>query len=128
MRTFSRAIPFVLATGLLVTAPACAAPYRYTPYPYGDHDRDRGWQARAYQNGVEEGREEGRNDARHGQRFDYDRHREFRDADQGYSRRDGPREEYREAFRRGFVAGYNDGYRVNWRGRDSDDEYGRWRR
>jgi len=111
MRIFSHAIPFVLATGLLVTTTSCAAPYRSAAY----HDRDRDWQARAYRNGVEEGREEGRNDAVHGRTSDYDRHREFRNADQGYSHSDGSREEYREAFRRGFRVGYNDAYRANWR-------------
>jgi hypothetical protein len=38
--------------------------------------------------------------------FDYPRHDEFRDGDQGYSRRSGDRDDYREAFRRRFVGGY----------------------
>jgi hypothetical protein len=113
MKHSNRVIPYVLVAGLLVSVPACTAPYHSGSY-YGERDR----QQRAYRNGFEEGREEGRSDARDRRTSDYDRHREFRNADQGYSRHDGPREEYREAFRRGFRTGYNEAYRANWSDRD----------
>lgn len=96
----------VLAAGVLVTAPACAENYRYGGYGYG---RDVG--RVAYDNGYREGVEEGRNDVRRGRSFDYDRHDEYRDADKGYNRNYGNRDEYRRVYRQGFVAGYNEAYR-----------------
>jgi hypothetical protein len=110
MRTSHRLPGLALVGGLLLTAQACTAPYRYD-----GRQPDRGYgvelQRRAYSKGYEEGREHGRSDARHGRSFDYRRHDEFRDGDEGYSRSYGDREYYREAFRRGFVAGYNEAYR-----------------
>lgn len=106
MRTYFPA--FLLAAGLLVTAPACAQTYRYG---YPDYRAD--VQRRAYDRGYHEGTEDGRSDARKGRPADYRRHDEFRDADEGYNRSYGDREYYRDIFRRGYVAGYNDAYSAN---------------
>jgi len=43
--------------------------------------------------------------------FEYDRHGEWRDADDGYHRDYGNRDFYRRSFREGFRAGYAQGYR-----------------
>lgn len=123
MRTFHHLPAYILMAGLLFTTQACAATYgyggRYPDQGYGYGYPDRGYaanlQRRAYDKGYEEGLEHGRSDARRGRSFDYRRHDEFRDGDEGYSRRDGDREYYRAAFRRGFVAGYNEAYRSNLR-------------
>lgn len=108
----------LLAAGLLVTAPACASTYGYGTYRDRDYRVDT--QRRAYAKGYEEGNEEGRNDARHGRRFEPRRHDEFRDADDGYNRRDGNREEYRDSYRRGFLAGYEHAFRANVQNGDND--------
>ena len=102
---------YLLSAGLLITAPACTS-----AYTYGTH-RDRDYrvdgQRRAYAKGYQEGSEEGRNDARHRRSFEPRRHDEFRDADDGYNRRDGDWEEYRDSYRRGFLAGYQQAFRAN---------------
>jgi hypothetical protein len=64
---------------------------------------------RAYDRGYHEGRSQGENDARRNRSYDYNRHGEYRDADDGF--RGGNRNAYKDLFRRGFVEGYNDGYR-----------------
>jgi hypothetical protein len=120
MRRFHHLPVYILVAGLLFTTQACAASYGYAGrYP------DRGYavdlERRAYSNGYQEGLEHGRSDARRGRSFDYRRHDEFRDADEGYNRRYGYREDYRVSFRRGFVAGYNEAYRWNLR-----DGYRQW--
>ena len=100
---FLRAV-FVAAGA--VAATACASQgglYRYPAAARIDH--------RAYDRGYQEGREAGANDARRSRGFGYERHDEFRDADEGYRGTYGDRAEYRRLFREGFVAGYNDGYR-----------------
>ena len=65
-----------------------------------------------------EGLEEGRNDARKGRNYAPSRHGEFRDADDGYNRRDGDREFYRRVYRRGFEVGYRESFDRNQRYRD----------
>ena len=114
-----RCVPaLLLATGVALTAPACAAQIYDSGYPHGgvyNRDLDR----RAYDGGYREGLEEGRNDARHVRDFSYQRHDEYRDADQGYHRSDGDREFYRRSYRQGFQAGYSEAYNRNARyGRD----------
>jgi hypothetical protein len=96
-------LPVALVIGTLLTAPACAAQrsYRYS---------DRGLDDRAYRNGYDEGRGRGERDARKHRRFDYERYREFRNANDGY-RGNGDRTWYHREYRRGFAAGYEDGYR-----------------
>lgn len=75
---------------------------------------------RAYDIGYRDGLEEGRQD-RHGRdRFNPARHRRYRSADHGYSKRYGPKDAYRDVYRQGFVAGYDaafragHGYRRSW--------------
>ena len=60
--------------------------------------------------GYRDGARAGGNDAREGRGFDYQRHRDYREADQGYQSRDGRRDAYTQHYRAGFVAGYRDGY------------------
>jgi hypothetical protein len=117
----------LLAVGVGMTAPACAAQVYGSGYPRGGgygRDLDR----RAYDNGFREGVEEGQNDARHNRDFSPQRHDEYRDADQGYHRDDGDREYYRRSYRQGFEAGYRESYNRNARyGRDDrDDRDGRY--
>jgi hypothetical protein len=116
MKAIQCATGILLAAGLLVTAPGCAATVGYGGYV--GYDRyDRGdFERRAYTQGYRNGLEHGRADAQHRRSFDYRRQGDFRNADRGYGRRDGDREAYRDAFRRGFVAGYNEAYRANVRG------------
>ena len=66
--------------------------------------------ARAYDNGYRDGVREGTNDARRGRNYSYDRHDQYRDADDGYRRSSGDRDFYRRSYRQGFQAGYNEGY------------------
>src|SRR5262245_53654430 len=89
----------LVAVGVLAAAPACASGALYR-YPAGAQRVDE----RAYRNGYNEGRNQGENDARRNRPFDYRRHGDFRNADDGY-RGYGNRNAYREAFRQGFVDG-----------------------
>jgi|SRR5262245_6253394 len=125
-------LPVLALAGLVVvSAPACAAQVYGQTYPRGGvYGGYRDFDRRAYDNGYREGLDEGRNDARHNRQFSYDRHNEYRDADDGYHRRDGDREFYRRSYRRGFEVGYREAFERNarygygnrdWRDRD-------WRR
>ena len=99
----------VLLLLFAVAAPACASYgglYRYPSAARVDN--------RVYERGYQEGREEGEKDARRNRSFNYSRHDEYRDADEGY-RGYGDRNEYRRLYRRGFEAGYNDAYREHSR-------------
>jgi hypothetical protein len=105
----------MLAAGVAISAPACAAHvygYRY-PGP-GNYERE--LERRGYDNGFREGLEEGRNDARHHRSFSFDRHSEYRDADGGYHRSDGDVNFYRRSYRRGSEAGYNEAFNRYARG------------
>jgi hypothetical protein len=102
----------LLAAGVAMASPACAAQIYGSGYSrVVDRDLDR----RAYDNGFREGVEEGQNDARHNRDFSYQRHNEYRDADQGYHRNDGDREFYRRNYRQGFQAGYTEAFNRNAR-------------
>jgi hypothetical protein len=96
----------IAAAIIALAAPACASQGGYYRYPTNARIDGRA----AYDRGFQEGRQEGVNDARRNRTFDYSRHDEYRDADQGY-RGDGNRKEYRRMYRQGFEAGYNDGFR-----------------
>jgi hypothetical protein len=94
-----------------IAAPACAQTYGYGGYGrYPDRNYGREVEKRAYERGYREGLDDGRDDARHDRRFAYDRHHEYRDADDGYHRDYGDREFYRRSYRQGFQAGYNESY------------------
>jgi hypothetical protein len=97
----------LLAAGVALAAPACAAQIYGSSYP-GGYARD--LERRAYDNGFREGLEEGRNDARRNRDFSPQRHDEYRDGDRGYRRGDGDREFYRRSYRQGFEAGYNQAF------------------
>jgi len=68
--------------------------------------------------GLPRGARGGRNDARRGRDYAPSRHGEYRDADDGYHRRDGEREFYRRVYRRGFEVGYRESFDRNQRYRD----------
>ena len=109
-----RIVPALALFGALVAAPACATSgYGYYGGPY-DHN-DRGRYARdveriAHENGYREGREAGESDSRHGRSFEFDRHSDWRHADEGYRHEYGDKDFYRREFREGFRAGYTDGF------------------
>jgi hypothetical protein len=131
MTKSSRYLPMLLLfAGVSIAAPACAAQTYGYGYPRGGGDPRGGGvygrdiQRRAYDNGYRQGLEEGRNDARGDRNYSYQRHNEYRDADNGYHRSDGDRDFYRRSFRQGFQAGYNDAYNRNARNRRDRD----WRR
>src|SRR5689334_12442752 len=92
-----RFIPaFVLAAAVAITAPACAS-YGYGGY--GRYPAQRGVypevERRAYDYGYRDGVRRGEEDARKRRSFAYDRHGDWRDADDGYHRDYGPKEGYR---------------------------------
>ncbi len=113
-----RFIPAFALLGALVAAPACASgSYVYRGdrggYEYGRNTRELERVAR--ERGYRAGREAGEKDGRHGRSFSFDRHDEWRDADDGYRRDFGDRDFYRREFREGFRAGYTDGYNARRR-------------
>ena len=116
MKTSHSAIGLLLAAGLLITVPACAATYGTRGGQGRNYQVDS--QRRAYANGQNAGLKNGRSDAEKGHRFEYEQHNEYRAADKGYNRRDGDREEYRESFRKGYMLGYSDAYKANERDTD----------
>jgi hypothetical protein len=103
MLRLHRIVPVALALATLAVAPACAS-HRYHRYPSARAD-DRG-----YYRGYNDGRAHGERDARRGQRYDYERHRQFRSGHNDYGGY-GSRGGYQRDYRRGFVAGYDEGYR-----------------
>lgn len=125
MLRLHRIAPVALALTTLAMAPACAS-HSYYRHPSARVD-DRG-----YYRGYDDGRAHGESDARHGRRYDYERHRQFKSADNdhgGYGSRNG----YRRDYRQGFVAGYDAGYRRYARydrddGRHGPNVYGGWPR
>lgn len=64
----------------------------------------------ARDNGYREGLHHGEEAARHRRAFDLNREKDYRNADEGYKRSYGSREEYREAYRGGFAEGYRAAY------------------
>jgi hypothetical protein len=109
MPRLHRVLPLALALSALVAGTACA------PHGYYRHPSPRAFDDRAYDHGYEDGRRHGEGDARRGRSYDYDRHRDFRSADDGY-RGYGSRNGYRQDYRQGFATGYDEGYRRHARG------------
>jgi hypothetical protein len=101
-----RYLPVLLAGLVLSAAPACAS---HDYYRYPSPSAGRAGNDRAYRTGYDEGRRAGEDDARRGRNIDYNRHGEYRDADNGYHG-EVSRGEYRQVFRQGFAEGYNDSY------------------
>jgi hypothetical protein len=71
----------------------------------------------AFAAGYEGGFEKGASDGREGERYDPVRHRDYRDAERGYTSAYGSRDAYRNNFRAGFRQGYEEGYRTGTRSR-----------
>jgi len=65
----------------------------------------------AGQRGFEDGYRAGRDDARDNDRYETTRKKDYRDGDDGYNSRYGPREQYRAEYRQAFQQGYDRGYR-----------------
>lgn len=86
-------------TALAVVAFAAAPVEAQWGDPRGGHDE-----------GYRDGARAGGDDARDGRAFEYQRHRDYREADRGYRSRDGRRDDYKQQYRAGFIAGYRDGY------------------
>ena len=110
----SRFVPALALFGALAAAPACASsgyvyrgdrPYGRQGYGYG-----REVERIARENGYRDGRAAGEKDGRKARSFQFDRHDDWRDADDGYHRDYGDKNFYRREFREGFRAGYTDGY------------------
>src|SRR5438105_392845 len=96
---------YVVAAGLMAAAPACASS-GYSTYQRDYRDVER----RVYQNGFDVGVRQGERDARDRRSYAHDRDRDYRNADRGYSRGWGDRDDYRRVFRRGYEAGYTEGF------------------
>ncbi|HUU32628.1 MAG TPA: hypothetical protein VMW48_01130, partial [Vicinamibacterales bacterium] len=96
----------VALTALTVVALAAAPAEAQGTDRGGGHDEGYGDGARA-----------GSEDARGGGPFEYQRHRDYRAADNGYQRREGRPDDYKAHSRAGFVAGYRDGYYSSGGGR-----------
>lgn len=75
-----------------------------------------GYGREGYSRGFEDGLRKGREDGRDGDRFDPMRHKDYRNADDGYNRRYGSKDAYRASYRDGFRQGYERGYRESGRG------------
>lgn len=91
------------------------------------NDRDGRWNDRndsrqelyriAQQNGYRDGVRRGQEDRARNRRSDFDNHREFREAINGYRNEYGARAAYQQAYREGFRSGYDAGYRNSNNGR-----------
>ena len=104
----------LLAGGVMITAPACAARIYDTGYPRAGYPPPppprSAYGSVAARNGYRDGIEAGRDDARHRDRFDPVRARRYRDGDHDYDRRYGPRDDYKRDYRSAFEQGYREGY------------------
>jgi hypothetical protein len=102
----------LLALGVGITAPACAARIYDSGYPRGGYPPPARGRALsiAAENGYRDGMSAGRDDARHRERFDPVRARRYREGDHAYDRRYGSRDDYRREYRSAFEQGYRDGY------------------
>jgi opacity protein-like surface antigen len=72
----------------------------------------RSYQEPAFAAGFDSGFGKGETDGRDGERYDPVRHKEYRDADRGYTESYGSKDGYRNNFRAGFRQGYEEGYRT----------------
>ncbi|MGH9349747.1 MAG: hypothetical protein ACRD26_21050 [Vicinamibacterales bacterium] len=76
-----------------------------------------GYQDPAFARGYSDGFEKGLDDGRDRDRYDPVRHRDYRDADDGYFRQYGLKQAYENNYRAGFRQGYEEGYRDGTRSR-----------
>jgi hypothetical protein len=109
----------LIVAGLSIAAPACAS--QTYGYRGGRADRyERQFERRAFDFGYRDGVRAGERDGRSRRSFSYQRHDDWRDADQGYDRGYGNRDWYRRTYRSGFESGYADAYnRYGYYGRSS---------
>lgn len=117
-------LAFFLLFGIITVASSSAqAQYRDDRYR-----RDRDWEYRNRQSGLQAARQQGYSwgmnvgaaDAQRGQSYNPQRSRYYRDGIQGYSSAYGNRGQYRQVFRDAFLQGYREGfqrYAYNRRGR-----------
>jgi hypothetical protein len=103
----------LLAIGVFVATPACVASIHSARIDYRQ-----GVQQRAYEQGHRKGFDRGRDDVSHGRPQQYERYKEYRNADNGYRRDDGDRDIYRGVFRQGFRDGYVQAFKER---REGDD-------
>ena len=118
MTKVNRYLPaLLLAGGIALASPACAARIYDTGYPRAGYPPARdAYASVAARNGYRDGIEAGRDDARHRERFDPVRARRYREGDHDYDRRYGSRDEYKREYRAAFERGYREGYeRANYR-------------
>jgi hypothetical protein len=105
LRTIRLLPATILFVGIGIASTACAAQTygsRGGSYPQADR--------RAYDLGYREGVRDGESDIRRGRDYSYTRHDTYRDADQGYRRNEGDRDQYRRSFRQGYQTGYSEAY------------------
>jgi hypothetical protein len=75
----------------------------------------RGYQEPAFARGYDDGYAQGVADGRGRDRYDPVRHKDYRQADQGYVGSYGSKDAYRNNYRAGFRQGYDSGYRSSTR-------------
>ncbi len=75
----------------------------------GVYGRNNDYRGAAYDNGYREGYRQGERDSRDRRNYDFRRHGDYRDGDNGF--RGGDRNDYKRDYRRGFEQGYSQGYR-----------------
>lgn len=80
-------------------------------FPGRGYDYDDEARSVPYEQGYRDGRDKGHDDRSDDKRYDPTRHGRYKDADRGYERRYGDKDDYREVYREGFRAGYAEGYR-----------------
>ena len=96
----------IISAGVLATS-ACASGGYYPSQRSGyGYEIER----RAYDHGYREGVKKGDEDGHKSRSFSFERHDDWRSADDGYSRSYGDREFYRRNYRRGFESGYTEAY------------------
>jgi hypothetical protein len=122
MKTGGYVLAFFLLFGIFVTVASSTAQAqyrdRYDRYGNDRYRRDRDWDYRNRQSGLQVARQQGYSygmnvgaaDAQRGQSYNPQRSRYYRGADQGYNSYYGNRSQYRLVFRNAFLQGYRDGY------------------
>lgn len=102
----------LILVGTWTTMTACASTYGYGGQRNGGGYGNYGRQIEriAYDNGYRDGARAGERDGRSGRPFSYNRHDDWRDADDGYRREYGNYDFYRRSYRNAFETGYSESY------------------
>src|SRR4051812_12665147 len=103
-----RYVPAIVLSAAALFATSACASYGYYPSQRSGYGYE--VERRAYDYGYREGVKKGDEDGRKGRAFSFERHDDWRDGDDGYSRSYGDREFYRRNYRRGFESGYSEAY------------------